>query len=175
MRINVKQTILGNVSVKDGKLIATDPCYEPEKPYNHTVEVKKGEYIGRAVYGVLDEWWGERVIELTINHESTPKKKAVKLIGHCAVDSGQCGFFLYDDYCKHHPEKTENEKSEKWYRNACKITLNDKNHNVGVMLSSDSRHRVGFVSSSGLGDGYYNLYAGFNNRGEITALRLRFL
>ena len=33
----------------------------------------------------------------------------------------------------------------------------------------------GAVSESGLGDGGYNLYAGYDNRGRITALRLRYL
>lgn len=173
MKVELAKVNLGDVTVKDGKIIATDPCYQPDGRFVCIVNIKPGNYTGRAVYGDAGYGWGERVWELTMNHESTPKKKATTFIGCCAVDSGQCGFFALDDYKKFHPEK-DTEESEKWYRTACDITCNDAEHCVGLMRSLNDEI-VGIVSESGIGDGMYNLYAGYNNRGEITALRLRFL
>lgn len=171
MRITVTQTVLGVFDINSGRIIATDPCYEPINGHNRGAEVKKGKYIAKAKYGVINGW-GERVVELTVNHESCPKKKATTLYGWCAVDSGRCGFFERENYDKYHP-KYDTPESEQWYKDACEITLNDKKHNCGL-LKSDKKI-VGALASSGLGDGAYNLYAGYNSKGEIVALRLRFL
>lgn len=168
MNIEVTKIDLGILDLtKEGKVIVSDPCYEPDIWCAKEVEVRKGDYIARAVYGVVPGW-GERVIELTINNVLTPKKKAVHLIGACGVDSGQCGFFESTNYRENHPNK-ETRKSESWYNRACKVTLNSRKHNCGMM------GQYGALSESGLGDGCYNLYAGYDNRGQITALRLRFL
>ena len=166
--IKVTSITLGFLDLtKEGKVIASDPCYDPDIWCNHEVEVRKGEYIAKAVYGEVPGW-GVRVIELTINNIHTPKKKATKVIGHCCVDSGQCGFFEASDYRENHT-KQETAKSEEWYNRACEITLDDDNHNCGMM------GETGAVSESGIGDGCYNLYAGYDNRGQITALRLRYI
>ena len=168
MTITVTRIHLGILDLtKEGKVIASDPCYEPDIWCASEVEVRKGDYIARAVYGDVPGW-GERVIELTINNIHTPKKKATRVIGHCGVDSGQCGFFEATNYRENHPDK-DTKKSEAWYERACKITLNQKRHNCGMM------GQYGAVASSGIGDGCYTLYAGYDNRGQITALRLRFL
>ena len=166
MQITVTRTYIGAINIPDGKLIATDPCYEPDIWCNQEVEVRKGHYLVFATYGVVPDW-GERVITLEIVHEDMKDKKATRIIGHCAVDSGQCGFFESKNYRQNHPNK-ETAKSEAWYNRACKITLNDKRHNCGVMGD------YGAVSESGIGDGYYDLYAG-RDKGEIVALRLRYL
>ena len=168
MTVELTKIELGNITLPKGKVIATDPCYDTDVWCTEKVDVKPGDYICRAKYGVYPGW-GERVFELTINHITCPKKKAVKVIGSCGVDSGQCGFFELDNYIENHP-KMETEKSEEWYNRACDITLNDDEHCVGIMGVLD-----GVVASSGLGDGMYTLYAGYDNRGQITALRLRFL
>jgi hypothetical protein len=172
MRITVTQIGLGHFTPENGEVVASDPCYEAGKFYNRTVKIKPGEYLARACYGVVPGW-GERVIELTINHSTTPKKKATTIIGWCGVDSGQCGFFDAENYRAFHPAGMETKESEAWYNRACEITLNDRKHNCGMLESA--RRIVGAVSESGLGDGQYTLYAGHNSKGEITALRLRFL
>ncbi len=172
MRITVTQTVLGNFKPANGKVIVSDPCYESINGHNRGVQLKEGTYTAKAKYGVIDEWWGERVVELTINHESCPKKKATSLIGWCGVDSGQCGIFERENYDKYHPN-IDTPESEQWYQDVCNITLNDKKHNCGMVKSN--KKIVGAVASSGLGDGAYDLYAGYNSKGEIVALRLRFL
>ena len=171
MNIEVTKLYLGEFNINSGKVIATDPCYEPGHWYNKELDIKPGEYICHAVYGIVPGW-GERVVELYINHSTTPKKRATTIIAHCAVDSGQCGFFEAENYDKVHPTHfvDDNEISDKWYNEACNITLNTALHSCGIMPDE-----LGVVSESGLGDGYYNLYAGRNSKGEVTALRLRFV
>lgn len=171
-KIEVTRIYLGEFNINSGKVIATDPCYEPGQWYNKELNIKPGEYICHAVYGDVGYGWGERVVELYINHESTPKKKATKYAGSCGVDSGQCGFFEAENYDRVHPKAfvDEDEVSQKWYNEACDITCDGYAHCVGIMPDE-----LGVVASSGLGDGCYTLYAGYNSKGEITALRLRFL
>ena len=164
---------LGRFTPENGEVIATDPCYQPDQSYNHAIRVKEGEYIAHACYGEVPYGWGVRVSELTINHESTPKKKATTYLGWCAVDSGQCGFFDAHDYRNTHPAGPETKEAEAWYKKACKITCNARRHCCGMMTSA--KRIVGALSESGIGDGCYDLYAGYNSKGEITALRLRFL
>lgn len=159
---------LGNIFF-NGKMQVTDPCYSTDVWCTKQINIKKGEYIAKAVmYDCGD--WGKRIGELTINHISCPKKKANnRVYSSIGVDSGQCGFFDYDKYEKVHPTYfvDETEESKKWYDKVCNITLNGD----WCGLVDD----MGVVSSSGIGDGCYNLYAGYNNKDEIVALRLKFL
>ena len=75
MQITVTRITLGTLDLtKEGKVIASDPCYEPDIWCAHEVEVRKGNYIVKAVYGNVPDW-GERVIELTINHIDTPHRR----------------------------------------------------------------------------------------------------
>lgn len=159
---------LGNIFF-NGKMQVTDPCYSTDVWCTKQINIKQGEYIAKAVvYDCGD--WGKRIGELTINHISCPKKKANnRVYSSIGVDSGQCGFFDYDEYEKVHPTYfvDENEESHKWYKNVCDITINGD----CCGLVDD----MGVVCSSGYGDGCYNLYAGYNSKDEIVALRLRFI
>ena len=158
---------LGNIFF-NGKMQVTDPCYSTDVWCTKQITIKQGEYIAKAVvYDCGD--WGKRIGELTINHISCPKKKANRVYSSIGVDSGQCGFFDYDEYEKVHPKYfvDETEESKKWYDKVCDITLNGD----WCGLVDD----MGVVCSSGYGDGCYNLYTGYNSKGEIVALRLRYI
>ena len=167
-----KTAEIGKVRFDNGKIVVSDPGYDLDTIWNRKLEVKKGEYTAHITYGDFKDW-GERVSEIYINHSTTPKKKATTRIGRCAVDSGQCGFFEFEDFKKFHPEHENNVNAEAWYWRACEITDKKENHRSGLMESLGKI--VGVLSESGFGDGCYWLYAGYNNRGEITALRLRFI
>ena len=171
MYIPVNRYDIGTVEFKDGEIVVSDPGYEPHERGNEDVKVKPGRYIAYAVYGEVPGW-GERVIELCINHESTPKKKATSRIGFCFVDSGQCGFFEKADYEKYHPKGQITKESDEWYWKACRATDSTRRHHCGLVRSD--KRVVGVLSTSGLGDGEYVLDAGYNTKNEITALRLRF-
>ena len=158
---------LGSFLLEKGEVIASDPCYDEVGSDNSLLLIKEGEYIARVKYDTKNKV----PYELTINHKSTPKKKATELIGRCLVDSGQFGFFKADDYRKNHP-RFENEKSEAWYKRACRISCNNNKHKCGLMKSNGKI--IGAVCQSGFGDGRYSLFAGYNSDKEITALRISF-
>lgn len=172
MYIDTFKAEIGKFRVDTGKLVVSDPGYDLDTIWNQELEVKKGEYTAHILYGEVPSW-GERVLEISINHSTCPKKKAVKRIARCAVDSGQCGFFEAENYKQFHPEHQFTKQSEAWYWRACRVTDSIKNHKSGIMRSM--KKAVGALSESGLGDGCYWLYAGYDNRGQITALRLRFI
>lgn len=159
---------LKKINIESGKVQITDPCYEPSLWCSHTREIKKGEYICKAVM-VNAGAWGRRIAELTINHISTPKKKATTLMCCAGVDSGQCGFFDAEYYKKYHKAEYVDDDAESlsWYRRVCDITLADK--------SCGTIDKKGVVSSSGFGDGVYDCYVGHNTSGEVTAMRLKFI
>lgn len=170
MKTKITKVIeLGTINIESGKVQISDPCYNPDEWCSHTKEVKKGEYICKVLK--KSDGWGDRNGEIIINHVSTPKKKATDLICCPTVDSGQCGFFDAEYYDKYHKKAfiDEDEEDKKWYRRIMDITLNDGNDNCGTIDG------VGVLSESGWGDGMYDCYAGYNSKGEITALKLRFI
>ena len=63
--------------------------------------------------------------------------------------------------------KSIDRDGEQWYHACCKITL-DKPENWGVLPN-------GVVSSSGLGDGSYDVYGIKNAEGEYVAFRVVFI
>lgn len=169
----VKRVDMGNINIESGKVQITDPCYDPDLWCSHIEKIKKGEYICKAVIIDGDDW-GNRVAELTINHISTPKRRAEKLLCCPGVDSGQCGFFDADYYAKYHKTEciNDNKEDEDWYNKVCDLTCHRGVANDDCCGTIDNK---GVVSESGFGDGMYDCYAGYNTKGEITALRLRFI
>ena len=79
------------------------------------------------------------------------------------VDSAKAGFFDYDYYLEHHKEELNKDWADRLYE----ATKGEKEGDVvdGKCV----------ISSSGLGDGSYNLYASQNSEGEIIALRIKFI
>lgn len=165
--ITVRPIDLGQIEIESGKIQMTDPCYEPDLWCSHSVNAKVGKWNCKAFVGEVPGW-GKRVVALEINHESTPKKKATILKAVCGVDSGQCGFFDADYYKKNQSD-CEWENTKSWYRRVCNITCNDEKENCGTIENR------GVVAESGLGDGAYDCYLGYNSKGEVTAMRLKFI
>lgn len=149
------------------KIMVTDPCYtDLDAWYNKEIGIKEGKYTCRAYIedcGV----WGERIMELTINHEKNQKAKASTLSdASIAVDSGQCGFFDLAYYEEN--SQAETLSRDEWYNRVCEITLNEAKDSCGIIDGQ------GVVVSSGYGDGVYRLYVKKNTKNEIVALRLSF-
>lgn len=164
--IPVRAVDLGQIEIKNGKIQMSDPCYSPDLWCSHVTKVKNGKWNCKALVGIVPHGWGQRVVALEINHESTPKKKATTLQAVCPVDSGQCGFFDADYYNKQYQNADVNEK---WYNKICKITCDDDNDCCGAIDGQ------GVVAASGIGDGVYDCYVGHNTSGEVTAMRLKFI
>ena len=87
-----------------------------------------------------------------------------KLIGHCGVDSGQ---IMIVDPCY----IIDNKFTDEQYDECCQVTLSDDQ--AGPVMRN-----LAVVSTSGIGDGYYPVYATRDNIdgwGErITELRIDF-
>lgn len=168
MRIEATKIDLGQIEIKSGRIQMSDPCYEPDLWCSHSSPVKKGKWNCKAWVGDVGYGWGKRVLALEINHESTPKKKATTLATVCPVDSGQCGFFdasYYNDKFN----TSDNRAEDEWYNRICGITCDDKNDCCATIDG------VGVVAASGIGDGCYDCCVGYNTKGEVTAMRLKFI
>lgn len=171
MRNVIKEIELGKINLESGSIFISDPCYNTDVwCTKYLPNIKKGEYICRAT--MVDEGsWGNRIAELTINHIKNSKNKSRTVIYHSiGVDSGQCGFFDYEYYNKHHNKSQyidDTPEGKDWYERVCDITLNGD--------SCGTIDNLGVVSESGFGDGMYFLYAGYNSKDEIVSLRLKFI
>lgn len=139
--------------VTSGELRVTDPCYDPDTWCAGTLtNVRNGIWQAHVGYHESDYGWGTRVAYLHIvniegerhfdhkaEFDSTWENSGI----HVGVDSGQAGFFDGETFravCSGEAVK------DKFYREVCDLTLDDKQWGV---------HAAGCVSSSGYGDGSY--------------------
>lgn len=109
-------------------------------------------------------------------------RNATKLIGYCAVDSGQ---IMLTDPCYVKDFVDEMDQGGKFdanltpvngtypytYNGACSATCNG---DMAGELGQPFRG-AGVVVSSGYGDGSYPVYATFNDEGRITEARIVFI
>ena len=148
-----------------GKVIISDPCYDRSVWCMATdVAVKPGKYV---IYIAMkdEKEFGMRVAALMAVHTDHIQsiKKDWEPYGCCVgVDSGQCGIF--DDTVYPADEKSGGEYDDEnsFYGECCKLTLGDDQS--GILGSGK-----GVVSSSGYGDGSYELLCQYHE-GERVAL-----
>ena len=159
---------LGVFNVKGDKIRATDPCYDKSCDGGVIIDnCMPG--IWRAVAEMTDETegWGLRISYLMVareNFESFHTKKEV-VEQSVAVDSGQAGFFCENSY----PEgKSENNPVfDIFYDQCCTATLGKR--------QADTVNKIGAVSTSGYGDGIYDLTLWKDDVGKVLAARIDFL
>ena len=151
---------LGSFTVTD-KIIVADPCYDYDKFGTVTLHnVLAGKYIATV------EVEKNLVVALHISH-SNFKNDILESenVGYIAVDSGQAGFFDLDFFRKN--EGGEVGDLNTFYGLACAITLSPKQ--AGVIK------KRGVVSSSGFGDGRYDVFVSRDEVGKIVAASLFFI
>ena len=158
------------------KILISDPCYTlDDAMFNAIVsDMQEGEY------SVKTTTRDGRVRTITITHtkESDFNWERLTSVG---VDSGQCGFFdlktyrndsvdipfadeegkdFYESYRK-------TDAGDEWYGKICGYTLQPKGW--------EALDGIGLVSSSGYGDGYYDvLIAKDNYLGKGVGLSIKF-
>ena len=149
----------------------SDPCYDckPGNFYNCTIETIPGDYL---VYITRSEsksrWYENRITSIMAIHKDYyPKFKKMpnndKEFLYCCVDSGTCGIFDKDYYEEHH-SNTSNDIDEDWYENfVC--------NRMDEYITTDGK---GAISSSGLGDGRYPVFAEYSGN-KAFAIRIKFL
>ncbi len=121
-----------------GKVDITDPCYNKDVWCRMTVDCEPGTYKGYVT--ISDEGiWGKRVAEISIfKGDKIWAIEEMECIGTIGVDAALAGFF------NNKPDFTDDEWS----------MLCDKISNGNAWCMYD-----GIFSSSGYGDGVYEVYA----------------
>lgn len=162
--IEKKEIELGELSVKTSQIRVTDPSYCPETTPSWCSmiinKVKKGTW--KCVATMVDmPAWGKRVSELWIHHKDLDELEGEDMIGSVTVDSGQCGFFFNKAFKELYKDS---EKSDKWYNFIC-----ENNHDAGLILEN------GVVTSSGIGDGMYDVYIAEDENDMVESIRLLFI
>jgi hypothetical protein len=146
--------------ITSNKILVTDPCYLNIGVCQVTLEnVKTGFWHSKVEYG-------DNVIsKLIIFHESYEwfsnviKNTFRKEPFEVCVDSGQAGFFDYDEY------PNVEEMDEAFYSRVCELTS----------ISSNGELDFGCVSPSGYGDGGYDCYTERNELGELVMALIDFI
>lgn len=184
MKLLEKDILIGVLNVND-KLLLTDPCYELGTWCTGEAVLPYGSYNCYCSYK------DKRVANIyLVNADIKDLNEVYKhelISDNLGVDSGQLGIFNTIRYNKQ-VSKEEFEKSlegefpyEDWkrpyneddtdhdsfYRCCGNYTLSKQN--CGVIKG------VGFVSSSGYGDGVYEAYYLVDNKGEKVGLQVEFI
>lgn len=150
-----------------GEVIVSDPCYEVPTWCQEVIRnVRPGVYDTEVDYRESDGW-GERVHSLTVLHQGIRTPLWENYSDNIGVDSGQCGIFCMTSYrndemsqelpwmtekgdpFSDHPIRPQDGEGEQWYVKMCDRTLSTE-EGWGV-------YDTGVVSSSGYGDGQYEL------------------
>jgi hypothetical protein len=170
-----------NTIILGNEVIVSDPCYSiPTWCQKIVKNVKPGEYsVFCKKYD--SEGWGNRVSMLMAIHtdheDGILKWKEEGPRGIIGVDSGQAGIFDITTY-RVNPENVEmgdgdtsffgvipdDKEEEQWYTRICSHTLGDKHW---------GHYKNGVVSSSGFGDGGYDLFVARVNR-KVVAFAIDF-
>ena len=154
---------LGSIELS-GTIVVSDPCYDRDVWCMKTgLSVKPGRYDVMAICSDEKEW-GPRIASLVLihqDHKKAPQKNWESIATSIGVDSGQCGIFDDSIYpqSKDHPDYNPT-----FYEECCQITLSKK---MAGLLKCGK----GVVSSSGYGDGSYELFTK-SDGGQNIALML---
>ena len=146
------------------KVLVSDPCYEVNTWCTAQVtDAVAGNYNTFVKYKELRNW-GKRVSQLLAIHEAFTENELTwkKTDYDIGVDSGTCGIFDYNSVKDIIGAIDGNEESERFYDEA--DPLNDDQ-----MIETRG---FGVVSRSGLGDGSYTLYLGYEPSGNLVGFKI---
>jgi hypothetical protein len=158
-------------------VMVSDPCYSVPTWCQVKVDgVLPGNYYTFAKLW-NDTSWGCRISKLCVVHEDyiNADLKFRRNTGVVGVDSGQAGIFDLASYRNDEIADSittpnvdfglhDRGIGDVWYEKMCKFTLSDNSWGV---------YDNGVVTSSGLGDGSYDLYTSKVNK-KIVALHIDF-
>jgi hypothetical protein len=148
---------LGNFEITSGAMQVTDPCYTGGDGVLLS-GVKNGVW---KAYTTLNDGTNTEIIVHHVEHELAlgdfVRYQPQNMYGAIGVDSGQAGFFDADTLATHNHDH--------FYEEVCNLTLGTLG--AGVI-------KYGAVSSSGWGDGSYELFIATEN-GQVVAARIDFV
>lgn len=173
----IKYKYIGQFETKSGKLTVTDPCYSPDVWCTaKVINCRKGTWDAYVYLREIDNW-GQRVCEIVAAHKSDgiiDKWERVNV--EIGVDSGQAGIFDTEEYNRikrlkqyhisvHHFVDYCDRDDEGLYDSVCQITLGSEK--AGCV-------KFGCVSSSGFGDGGYELFVAKENK-KVIGVKIVFI
>lgn len=157
---------MSNVITLEENVIVSDPCYSEETwcQLNYT-NVLPGEYRVFCKKTEVEDW-GNRVSMLMVVHSDYEFKDLGWVPnGSIGVDSGQAGIFnksqfrndngdvpLGDGDISFFSEGFFQKSGDRWYTKMCSYTVGQKQW---------GSYKDGTVSSSGFGDGGYDVFTAF--------------
>ena len=172
----MKKIKLGN------KVVVSDPCYTIPTWCQIIVDDVLPGYYEPSICRINLDDWGNRISGLSCVHEDyIGKENELKLnwvehSGIVGVDSGQAGVFSMESYRNdamvgEEPvfdfgDSFDREMGDVWYRMCAHKTLSEKSWGV---------YDEGVVTSSGVGDGSYDLYVLKNNEDKVVGFCIDFL
>lgn len=162
------------------KVVVSDPCYDIPTWCQAVIEnVLPGVYYPDV--DIEDRpGWGRRIGEIRAVHEDYMGSKIASINwkkhpADIGVDSGQCGIFDFDHY-RNDMESYDlplafgpnwaSEPGDDWYQRMCSLTL----EGIGWGVFPH-----GMNSSSGYGDGSYDLLVGTNIYGQVVGFQVIFI
>lgn len=161
----------------------SDPCYTDDVwcktrltnvlPGEYSVHVDHSDRLG----------WGRRVSRLMVSRIGSSVVKTEVRPGEIGVDSGQAGIFSEETYRndQYASENIPHIIGEQWspgtisrdkegddfYDRMCSMTINSED--------SFNVYPEGVVSSSGYGDGGYDLILGYDSNNQIVFIEIVFI
>ena len=155
------------------KAVISDPAYKLYTWCAAIIDnILPGEY--NCYLRFKDEGsWGLRVSEIVAINKNYSDMKQIDITGTepytIGVDSGMCGIYDYDYFSA---VKEENDDSSKWLmEKVYPLTYEDKS---GI-LRGGTLDGLCIVSSSGFGDGAYDLYTTRDELDRVVALRIVYI
>ena len=160
-----KEVTLGSFEVESSKIYISDPCYEYDENDNSCVLTLKNAVNGKYIATTKVTIIYHDIESLTIKHEDYLHSEPSIFAGKVGVDSGQAGIFDNQYYKENQGGDFDDLNS--FYGLACSLILSGKRG--GIV------HNRGVVSSSGSGDGEYEVFVGINDIGEIVSAMIIFI
>ena len=156
MKINI-----GSFFLTSGKVFVCDPCYDISIATRYELNnVKKGKWSFSIIKTDVIE--AIRILHTENYFEHTD----FQYIFSSGVDSGQLGIFDIEIYPR--TEDTGDiDNKDSFYGKCCDASLSK----IGAGIIDNK----GVMSSSGYGDGCYNVEIAKNNNNEIVAIKVMFV
>jgi hypothetical protein len=152
---------IGSFEQSTDQIIISDPCYEGYDSFLQCLinNVQKGTY---NCFVRINKHNGRPArLYATIKKKFKIKDYNWVKFGSICVDSGMAGIYDYNIF-------KDKDKAE-FYRECCELTRFD-----GQTVQAGTLD-LGVVSSSGWGDGVYNVYVNRNDEDEVTAVKVVFM
>ena len=153
---------LGLISITSGRLVISDPSYERNIWCASAIEnFPNGQYDCEIDLGEAIDW-GTRVFRMRMLKEGLNLSQCdFKLLDSCCVDCAILGFFDDDYHKRSHPNKV----SDEWF----------EQNIIGLVEFASIPDEKCFLSSTGIGDGQYNVYGLYDCDGNLVGVEAEFL